>query len=113
MTLALKGVSLRVGGETHIHPTTLHLAERGFNTLLGETRSGKTTLLRLMAGLVKPSEGQVWFGGQDVTGTPVQRRRVSMVYQQFINYPHLSVYENIASPLRVARGSDAEIKAQV
>jgi glycerol transport system ATP-binding protein len=113
MTLELKGVSLRVGAETHIHPTTLRLAERGFNTLLGETRAGKTSLLRLMAGLVKPSDGQVWFGGQDVTGTPVQRRRVSMVYQQFINYPHLSVYENIASPLRVARTGDGEVKAQV
>ncbi|HEV8690886.1 MAG TPA: ABC transporter ATP-binding protein [Ideonella sp.] len=113
MTLELRQVSLRIGAETHIHPTSLTLAERGFNTLLGETRAGKTTLLRLMAGLVKPSEGEVWFGGQNVTGVRVQRRRVSMVYQQFINYPHLSVFENIASPLRVARLPEPQVREQV
>ncbi|MCW5660487.1 MAG: ABC transporter ATP-binding protein [Burkholderiaceae bacterium] len=113
MTLELKDVSLRVGADVHIHPTRLTLAERGFNTLLGETLAGKTTLLRLMAGLVKPSAGEVWFGGRNVTATPVQRRRVSMVYQQFINYPNLSVFENIASPLRVTRASAADIKSRV
>jgi glycerol transport system ATP-binding protein len=113
VTLELQGVSLRVGGDTHIHPTTLRLAERGFNTLLGETRAGKTSLLRLMAGLVRPSDGEVRFAGRDVTRVPVRRRRVSMVYQQFINYPNLSVYENIASPLRVARLSADEVRRRV
>lgn len=113
MTLELREVALRVGGDTHIHPTTLRLAERGFNTLLGETQAGKTSLLRLMAGLVRPSEGSVWFGGLDVTRMPVQQRRVSMVYQQFINYPNLSVYENIASPLRVARLAADEVRRRV
>src|SRR5512143_1921082 len=97
VTLELRRVALQVGADTHIHPTSLALAAGGFNTLLGETLAGKTTLLRLIAGLVKPTSGQVLFGGRDVTGVPVQRRRVSMVYQQFINYPNLSVFENIAS----------------
>ncbi|HET7528051.1 MAG TPA: ABC transporter ATP-binding protein [Burkholderiaceae bacterium] len=113
MTLELKDVTLRVGADVHIHPTTLKLAERGFNTLLGETLAGKTTLLRLMAGLVKPSAGEVWFGGRDVTGVPVQQRAVSMVYQQFINYPNQTVYENIASPLRVTRVGQSEVKSRV
>ncbi len=113
VTLELKDVTLRVGADVHIHPTRLTLAERGFNTLLGETLAGKTTLLRLMAGLLEPTSGEVWFGGRNVTGVPVQRRRVSMVYQQFINYPNLSVFENIASPLRVTRTSSADIKARV
>jgi len=113
VTLELRNVSLRVGGDTHIHPTTLRLAERGFNTLLGETLAGKTTLLRLMAGLVNPTDGEVWFGGRNVTRQAVQKRRVSMVYQQFINYPNLSVFENIASPLRVARTDKAAVQRRV
>jgi glycerol transport system ATP-binding protein len=113
MSLELREVTLRDGADVHIHPTTLALAPQGFNTLLGETLAGKTTLLRLMAGLVKPSAGSVWFGGRDVTGAPVQQRRVSMVYQQFINYPNFSVFDNIASPLRVVDTAAAEIKARV
>ncbi len=113
MALELRQVSLRVDAATHIHPTTLALKAGGFNTLLGETLAGKTTLLRLMAGLVKPSSGELWFGGRNVTGVPVQQRRVSMVYQQFINYPNLSVFDNIASPLRVAGVAGAELKARV
>ena len=113
MTLELKEVSLCVGAETYIHPTTLAFAPRGFNTLLGETLSGKTTLLRLAAGLVTPTGGEVWFGGRNVTGVPVQQRRVSMVYQQFINYPNLTVFENMASPLRVAGVDAADIRARV
>jgi len=113
MSLALQDVQLRVGGQTHIHPTRLELAASGFNILLGPTLAGKTTLLRLMAGLLRPSEGRLLFQGQDVTGVPVRRRGVAMVYQQFINYPHLSVFENIASPLRVTRVSAAEARARV
>jgi glycerol transport system ATP-binding protein len=113
VTLEFRQVSLRSGADLHIHPTTLALAPRGFNTLLGETLAGKTTLLRLMAGLVKPTAGRVWFGGRDVTGVAVQKRRVSMVYQQFINYPNLSVFDNIASPLRVTGTSAAEIRERV
>ncbi|MCW5667990.1 MAG: ABC transporter ATP-binding protein [Piscinibacter sp.] len=113
MTLELQDVCLRVGGQTHIHPTTLALEAGGFNTLLGETLAGKTTLLRLMAGLVKPSEGRLRVDGRDVTGVPVQQRGVSMVYQQFINYPNLSVFENIASPLRVTHTPAAQVKERV
>ena len=70
--------------------------------LLGPTLSGKTSLMRLMAGLDVPTSGEVLVRRKDVTGVPVQRRNVAMVYQQFINYPAMTVYENIASPLRVA-----------
>ena len=75
--------------------------------LLGATLAGKTSLMRLMAGLDAPTSGRVLVEGQDVTGWPVQRRSVAMVYQQFINYPSLDVYENIASPLRVSRVAGA------
>ena len=113
MTLELKDVVLRHGGETHIFATNLKLENEGFNILLGTTLSGKTTLMQLMAGLEKPSSGEIWFNGQNVTGVKVQKRNVSMVYQQFINYPNFTVYENIASPLRVARLDENEIKKRV
>jgi glycerol transport system ATP-binding protein len=111
--LELKNVVRRIGAQTHIHETSLALRPGGFNILLGTTLAGKTTLMQLMAGLVAPSSGQVWFGGRDVTGVPVQKRKVSMVFQQFINYPNLSVYENIASPLRVARMQESALHSRV
>ena len=113
MKLELDDVSLRVNGQMHIHPTRLELEPGGINVLLGTTLAGKTTLMRLMAGLVRPTAGRLRFGGRDVTGVGVQRRNVSMVYQQFINYPNASVFDNIASPLRVAGVARADIDARV
>lgn len=113
MGIKLNQVTKRVGAEMHIYETDLALEQGGFNVLLGTTQSGKTTLMRLMAGLEVPSSGEVWFEGSNVTGVPVQKREVAMVYQAFINYPSFSVYENIASPLRVARLPEAEIRTRV
>src|SRR5262245_26464271 len=113
MTLELKHVTKRVGADVHIHETNLALEEGTFNILLGTTLSGKTSLMQLIAGIQKPSSGEVWFDGRNVTNVAVQKRNVSMVYQQFINYPNFSVYENIASPLRVSRVPEAEIKKRV
>lgn len=113
MSLELRNVTKQVGADIYIHETNLTLAESSFNILLGATLAGKTTLMQLMAGLDRPSSGQIFFRGNDVTGVPVQKRNVSMVYQQFINYPNMNVYDNIASPLRVAGIPAAEIKTQV
>ena len=113
MGIELKKVTKQVGAETYIYETDLSFEKDGFNILLGTTLSGKTTLMRLMAGLESPSTGEVWFEGQDVTGIPVQKRSVAMVYQQFINYPNFNVYENIASPLRVSGISPQEVKQRV
>lgn len=113
MSLELKDVEKRVGSETHIYPISLELKPGSFNVLLGTTLAGKTTLMQLMAGLEKPTAGEVWFDGKDVTGVRVQTRNVSMVYQQFINYPNMSVFENIASPLRVARLAEDRIRERV
>ncbi len=101
MTLQLKNVSLVRDTETHIYPTSLDLVDGQFNTLLGTTLAGKTTLMRIMAGLERPTQGQVWFDGEDITRVPVQKRNVAMVYQQFINYPNFTVYDNIASPMKL------------
>ncbi|MFZ5752313.1 MAG: ABC transporter ATP-binding protein [Pseudomonadota bacterium] len=113
MTLTLDAVGKVQAGRVHIHPTTLTLTRGTMNVLLGPTLSGKTTLMRLMAGLEAPTAGRVIWEGRDVTGARVQDRNVAMVYQQFINYPSLTVYDNIASPLRQMGRADAEIRAAV
>jgi glycerol transport system ATP-binding protein len=113
MTLELKNISKVVNGQPHIYPTDLTLEKGTMNVLLGPTLSGKTSLMRLMAGLDKPASGQILWEGRDVTGMRVQDRQVAMVYQQFINYPSMSVYDNIASPLRLLGKSSAEIDAAV
>jgi glycerol transport system ATP-binding protein len=111
--LELTNVSKRVGNQQHIRDVSLQLHPGSLNVLLGATLAGKTTLMRLMAGLESPTTGEIRFNGVDVRGIPVQKRDVAMVYQQFINYPSLTVYENIASPLRVAGLDKATIKQRV
>ncbi len=111
--LELRNVSKVVGGKTHLDNISLELQHATLNVLLGPTLSGKTSLMRIMAGLDVPTSGSIWFDGKDVTGVPVQKRSVAMVYQQFINYPAFTVYENIASPMRVAGVDKATIDREV
>ncbi len=113
MAIELQDVFKRVGAETYIYDTSLTFAEEGFNVLLGATNAGKTTLMKLMAGLEKPNRGKVLFKGVDITKQTPQQRNISFVHQFFVNYPHLTVYDNIASPLKVARMSATEIKKRV
>ena len=100
--MQLSNVSFRAGSQTWLHTLNLSFAP-GLNVLLGSTLAGKTTLMRVMAGLEQPSAGRVLIDDRDVTGVPVRERNLAMVYQQFINYPSMSVYDNIASPLRLAK----------
>ncbi|WP_168013609.1 ABC transporter ATP-binding protein [Halomonas salinarum] len=113
MSLILENIDHVVNGATHIDGVNMELAPGSFNVLLGRTLAGKTTLMRLMAGLEVPTRGCVMMDGRDVTGVSVRRRNVSMVYQQFINYPALSVFENIASPLRLAKVAGTDIDRRV
>jgi glycerol transport system ATP-binding protein len=96
--LVLKNISLSQDSEDLIYEVSATF-NSGINLLIGPTTAGKTTLMRMIAGLVKPSTGTMTLGGQDITKVSVQQRSVSFVYQQFINYPSLSVFDNIASPL--------------
>ncbi|PNY79714.1 ABC transporter ATP-binding protein [Deinococcus koreensis] len=112
MTLSLESISKQVGAQTHLYPMSLSL-NPGLNVLLGPTLAGKTSLMRLMAGLDTPTSGRVLVNGQDVTGVGVQKRSVAFVYQQFVNYPSFTVFENIASPLRIAGLASAVIQEKV
>src|SRR4029079_7504450 len=113
MTVTLDHVTRTVEGIPHIRDVSLTLESGTLNVLLGPTLSGKTSIMRLLAGLDKPTTGKVLVNGKDVTGVDVRKRSVAMVYQQFINYPSLTVYENIASPLRVQGKPRAEIEKRV
>ena len=113
MELKLERVEQRVGAEVHLYPLDLALVPLAVTVLLGATQAGKTSLMRVMAGLDKPFQGRVLADGVDVTGMPVRERNVAMVYQQFINYPSMTVAANIASPLRLRgeKGIDERVRA--
>ena len=113
MSLELRNVTKVVGGKTHIKETSLVLGKGHFNVLLGKTGSGKTSLIKLMAGLDQVGAGHVIMDGADVTRLSTQKRQISLVHQFFVNYPHMTVFENIASPLRVVGMAKSEIEGRV
>ncbi len=102
MSIRVEGLTKVFNGKVVLKDLTWEVPTGSFSTVLAPTGSGKTTLLRILAGVERPTSGRVFYDGVDVTKLPVQKRDISMVYQQFINYPSLSVYENIASPIRIA-----------
>jgi len=112
MELKLEYIEQRVGAQTHLYPLSLKLVPRAVTVLLGATQAGKTTLMRVMAGLDAPTKGRVIADGADVTGMPVRERNVAMVYQQFINYPSMTVADNIASPLKLRGEKNVEARVQ-
>lgn len=113
MALELKDITKKVGVHTYIKPTTLRLEPGHFNVLLGKTGSGKTSLIKLMAGLDPLASGQILINENDVSKASAQKRNISLVHQFFVNYPHMTVFDNIASPLRVAGMSKSEIEGRV
>src|SRR5258706_5358374 len=102
MELKLEYIEQRVGAQTHLYPMSLTLVPRAVTVLLGATQAGKTTLMRVMAGLDAPIQGRGIAHGADVTGMPVRHGNVAMGYHQFINYPSMTVADNIPSPLKLA-----------
>ncbi|MGI9397397.1 MAG: ABC transporter ATP-binding protein, partial [Paracoccaceae bacterium] len=84
-----------------------------FNVLLGRTGSGKTSMIKLMAGLDPLATGQILMNGEDVSKLSTQKRNISLVHEFFVNYPHMTVFDNIASPLRVAGMAKSEIAGRV
>jgi putative spermidine/putrescine transport system ATP-binding protein len=98
--LALTGVTKRYGAFNALHETNLDIRAGEFVTLLGPSGSGKTTILMSIAGFVAPSTGRIMLDGQDITGLPPERRNFGVVFQGYALFPHLSVYDNVAFPLR-------------
>ena len=113
MAVELKNITKVVNGKVHIKETSMVLEPGHFNVLLGQTGAGKTSLIKMMAGLDPIAGGTILFDGVDVTGLNTQKRNISLVHQFFVNYPHMSVFDNIASPLRVAGMAKSEIQGRV
>jgi multiple sugar transport system ATP-binding protein len=113
--LILEGVGKRFAATQAVVDLQLRVGDGEFLVLLGPTGAGKTTTLRLVAGLEKPDAGRVLLGGRDVTSEPPAARDTTFVFQQFSLYPHLSVYDNLAFPLRspARRVPETEIRERI
>jgi putative spermidine/putrescine transport system ATP-binding protein len=109
----LSRITHRFGTFTALDDVSLDVWPGEFVTLLGQSGSGKSTLLRIVAGLTTPSEGQVFINGADVSSVPAQRRGVGFVFQNYALFPHLTVFENIAYPLRIRSMKAPEIRERV
>jgi putative spermidine/putrescine transport system ATP-binding protein len=107
--LSIRSVGKTYGAVTALADASLELAEGELLTLLGPSGSGKTTLLMMVAGLVPPSSGEIWMDGRLATYLPPDKRDIGIVFQNYALFPHLTVYENIAFPLRMRRMRSAEI----
>ncbi len=103
----------RYGPVTALQPIDLAVANGELLTVLGPSGSGKTTLLHLISGLVEPSGGQLIIDGHDHTHTPVHQRDIGLVFQSYALFPHLTVEENVAFPLRMRRQSEADVRRRV
>ena len=113
MSLLIDHISFKPTEEYHLNDVTLNFNPGKMYTILGRTLSGKTTLLKTIAGLQTPDSGSIKFEGADFLSVPVWNRNVAMVYQQFINYPHLNVIENIAFPLKQRKMEENLIEKEV
>jgi multiple sugar transport system ATP-binding protein len=111
--LKLSSVSKTYGRVRALENLSFSVPEGRFFVLFGPSSVGKTTTLRMMAGLVPPDQGKVEIFGKDMTHAPIAGRGISMVFQSFALYPHLTVFENLAYPLREEGVAETEIKKRV
>ena len=111
--LALQGLTKRYGSFTAVADVSLRVERGEFLTLLGPSGSGKTTILMCIAGFVAPTAGAILLDGKDITPLPPERRDFGMVFQGYALFPHMTVAENVAFPLRVRKLSAADREAKV
>jgi multiple sugar transport system ATP-binding protein len=111
--IRIRGVAKSFGAFKALHEVDLTIADREFMVLLGASGCGKTTLLRIIAGLETPSSGEVWIGDRRVDQLSPRERRIAMVFQNYAVFPHLTVFENIAFGLRIKKMPQAEVTRRV
>ena len=105
----MRGVGVRFGDEPALRNVTLDVARRERFVLIGRSGAGKTTLLRAVAGFVSPGSGEIRVAGRDVIALPPERRDAVYMHQTPVLFPHLTVFENVAFPLRVRLAPEAEV----
>lgn len=113
LKLSIDNVSKQYGTVNALSRVDLNVNEGEFITLLGPSGSGKTTLLKIIAGMIESSTGSMTIDGKDVTNAPPQLRDLGMVFQNYSLMPHMSVFENVAFPLRVRKWNEADIRDKV
>jgi putative spermidine/putrescine transport system ATP-binding protein len=113
LDIRIAGVSKHYDGVAALDDVNLEIASREFMTLLGPSGSGKSTLLMVLAGFVRPDQGQVSFAGSPMLRVPAHRRNVGMVFQKHALFPHMSVFDNIAYPLRLRKNGREEVEQKV
>ncbi|CAM4404842.1 ABC transporter ATP-binding protein [Paenibacillus tarimensis] len=113
MQIRIEQLTKTYANQRGINQIDLTLPEGGLTAIVGPSGCGKTTLLRTLAGLIKPDSGAIRFGGKDVTYAPPQHRGATMVFQNYALWPHMSVFDNIAYGLKLRRTPAAEIERRV
>ncbi len=113
MILSINNIIKKFGNFTALEINDLELDENKYYVVLGPSGSGKTTLLRIIAGLEFPDSGKITISGNEMTNAPAWKRDLGLVFQNYALYPHLTVYENIASPLNVMKMPRNEIIKRV
>jgi putative spermidine/putrescine transport system ATP-binding protein len=111
--LSIEGVSKRYGDHVAVRGVSLAIPAGEFLTLLGPSGSGKTTTLNMIAGFVQPDAGELSIDGASITRLPPHKRNIGMVFQNYALFPHMTVYENVAFPLKQRRVSKPEVRRQV
>jgi len=111
--LSIRNVAKSFGRNAVLRNVSLEIAEGEFLTILGESGSGKTTLLRIIAGFEHATSGEVWMGDERLDQQPPYRRRVNTVFQNYALFPHMTVEQNVAYGLRVAKRPETEISQRV
>src|SRR6266540_6042854 len=109
----IRGVKKRFGATPVIHGIDVQIGDGEFVVLVGPSGCGKSTLLRMIAGLEEISEGEIVIGGRVVNGVPPKERDIAMVFQNYALYPHMTVFDNMAFSLRLAKANAETIRRQV
>ncbi len=112
-SVKIENVTKKFGNVVAVKDLSLEINEGEFMVFLGPSGCGKTTMLRIIAGLEAPTEGKIYIGDKDVTNLTPKQRNIAMVFQSYSLYPHLSAYDNIAFPLRIAKEKKDDIKKRV
>src|SRR5512135_1785713 len=113
MSIELKGVTKRFGGVTAVNNVTFSVKEGELMALLGPSGGGKTTVLRMIAGLEMPTAGDVFIRGQRVNDLSVQQRNIGFVFQSYALFKNMNVFKNVAFGLKIKKWKRAEVEARI
>lgn len=113
VSVGVRRLAKRFGTVHAVRDVSLDVEAGEFMTLLGPSGSGKTTMLMMLVGFTDPTSGEIWIGGREVTHVQPHRRNIGVVFQNFALFPHMTVAENIAFPMRMRRYRERDIRVKI